>query len=418
MVVIPGIQNQMAKYQEVQGLMKYININSMKEAHEQMDGRKASGVDDINKFKYEESLEINLNNLLSKMKKFEYYPKPVRRTRITKANGKIRELGVPSYEDKIVQKIMADILNNIYESIFLDCSYGFRPKRNCHKALYKMCKTIYSRKINYIIEADIKGFFDNVNQEILLKLLKINIKDKHFIEYVKRFLRAGIMEKEILKPSEIGTPQGGNISPILANIYLHYALDQWFENNFKKDTEGECYLIRYADDFIMLFEKQIDSKIANIKIKQRLEKFGLELQKEKTRIFSFGLKEETKTTFDFLGFKIYNYKDKNNIRLGMKIKDENIPKKHESIKECIEQYRYSHMKTLIEVVNQKLRGYYNYYGVNTNIEWLISIYQYAVKEVFMVWIERYDVSRDPNYLKYIYRIVPILQPYEFISLYL
>ena len=173
-VVIPEIQNQMAKYHKVQGLMRYINIKSMKEAHAQMDGEKASGVDDISKFKYEESLEANLNNLLNKMKKFEYYPKPVRRARIPKANGKVRELGIPSYEDKIVQKIIADILNNIYEPIFLDCSYGFRPKRNCHQALYKMCEAIYSGKVNYIVEADIKGFFDNVNQEVLLRLLKID----------------------------------------------------------------------------------------------------------------------------------------------------------------------------------------------------------------------------------------------------
>ena len=417
-VVIPEIQNQMAKYHKVQGLMRYINIKSMKEAHAQMDGEKASGVDDISKFKYEESLEANLNNLLNKMKKFEYYPKPVRRARIPKANGKVRELGIPSYEDKIVQKIIADILNNIYEPIFLDCSYGFRPKRNCHQALNKLCEAIYSGKVNYIVEADIKGFFDNVNQEVLLRLLKMIIKDRHFIEYVKRFLKAGVMEQGIPKPSETGTPQGGNMSPVLANIYLHYVLDQWFENNFKKETEGECYLIRYADDFIMLFEKPTDGETANIRIRQRLEIFGLELQEEKTRIFSFGLKEETKATFDFLGFNIYNYKDGGNIKLGMKIKEENIPKKYEAIKECVEQYRYLEMETLIKLVNLKLRGYYNYYGVSTNIEWLISIYQYAVKEVFMVWIERYGVPRDYNYLKYVYRMTPVLQPYKFITLYL
>lgn len=407
------IKIEMSKYKQVQGLMNYFNLNNLKEAHKELDSNKASGVDKITKENYNSNLEENLNNLINKMKKFEYYPKPVKRVSIPKDNNKTRNLGIPSYEDKIVQKVIVDILNNIYESIFLNCSYGFRPNRNAHQALLKVYNLITYKNINYIVDTDINSFFDNINQNKLIKMLKIIIKDKHFIKYIKRFLKAGIIDKNILIQSKQGTPQGGLISPILANIYLHYVLDLWFENYIKKQTKGECYLIRYADDFIILFEYEEDSYYVYNKVIERLKEYNLQLQQEKTNIFYFSNNKITTNSFNYLGLNIYNYKDNNSIKIGLKTNDKNIKRKYEDIYNYILNNKELSLKTLCITINNKLRGYYNYYGFSTNIEWLINIYTYTILTLREVIIKKYNLPY--NLLnQYIEKV--IIKPYIVINL--
>lgn len=227
------IRSQSIKYKKLQTLMYHINKETLIKEHQKQNNNKASGIDKMTKEKYETNLYNNIDNLLQRMKTFSYKPQAVRRTYIPKANGKLRPLGIPAYEDKLVQGVMANILNEVYEPRFLDCSYGFRPNRSCHDAISRIKKSIMTRPVNYILDADIKGFFDNVDHKWLIKFLENDIEDKNFIRYIVRFLKSGIMEKEIIKESLKGTPQGGLISPVLANVYLHYVLDMWVEKWIK-----------------------------------------------------------------------------------------------------------------------------------------------------------------------------------------
>lgn len=416
MIDYSKIEKEMNLYGQVQGLMNYFTINNLKEINKRLDGNKALGVDKVSKEEYNSNLEENLNKLITKMKKFKYYPNPVRRVSIPKENGKVRCLGIPSYEDKIVQGLIVEILNNIYEKVFLNCSYGFRPNRNCHLALLDINSIINNKKINYIIDTDIMSFFDNLNQEVLISLIQIVIKDSHFIEYIRRFLKAGVIDKKEIIPSDKGTPQGGLISPILANIYLHYVLDLWFETYIKKQTKGHCYLVRYADDFIMLFEYYDDSIYVYNEVIKRLKIFNLSLHIDKTKIFKFNVKEVTPMTFNYLGLNVYNYKDnKNNIiKLGIKTNDKNIQRKYEDIRKRIYDNKDDDIKSLCNKINDKLRGYYNYYGFNTNLPWLIDIYTYTLLEVTNLLINKYKYI--PTNLYELASNLPILKPY--ISIYI
>ena len=303
-----NIRGQSMKYKKLQTLMYHINEETLIKEHQRQSNNKASGIDRITKDKYEENLYSNIDNLLSRMKKFSYKPQAVRRTYIPKANGKQRPLGIPVYEDKLVQGVMANILNDIYEPRFLECSYGFREDRNCHMAISRIKKSIMTKPVNYILDADIKGFFDNVDHKWLIKFLENDIEDKNFIRYIVRFLKSGIMEKEVIKESIKGTPQGGLISPVLANVYLHYVLDNWVEKWIKPRAKGYVEIVRYADDFIVMFQYESEVKAFYEVLKKRLLKFNLELEETKTRIIPFGRLKGSKDSFDFLGFTHINGK--------------------------------------------------------------------------------------------------------------
>lgn len=248
------------RHPKLETLMNRVDKESLIRQHRLQKKDKAPGIDMVTKEVYQENLNENLDDLMQRLKSFSYKPQPVRRVEIDKGNGKKRPLGIPVYEDRLFQGAMADILSDVYEPRFLDCSYGFRPNRSTHDAIKVINDTIMHKKINYMLDCDIKGFFDNVNHEWLMKFLRNDIADPNYLRYIARMLKSGVMVEGKYEDTSIGTPQGGLISPILANVYLHYVLDLWFEKCIKKQLHGEAYLVRFADDFLIMFQYERDAQ--------------------------------------------------------------------------------------------------------------------------------------------------------------
>lgn len=320
---------------------------------------------------------------------------------IPKANGKKRPLGLPSYEDKLVQGVMAGILNDVYEPRFLDCSYGFRENRNSHQVVRYINQSIMCRKVNYVLEADIKGFFDNVDHDWLMKFLEHDIADKNFLRYIKRFLIGGIMEGTELKESDRGTPQGGLISPVLANVYLHYVLDLWFEKGIKPRLKGEAYYVRYADDFLIMFQYENEARKVMQVLIPRLGKFGLEVAEEKTRILPIGRFKGTKEDFDFLGFTFYNTKTRTGkYRVGVRTSKKKLKAKKQAAKAWLKTRLTKPVADTMKTLAAVIRGHCNYYGVNGNYHAIQNFWKYLKYATYRM-LNRRDQKGKFRYEKYL-----------------
>jgi len=415
----------------VQNLASYINETTLNESHRKMDGRKAVGQDKVTKEEYAANLESNLENLVKRMKSGSYKPVPSRRAYIPKEGSvKGRPLGISSYEDKLVENVIAGILGYVYEPKFIETSYGFRPGRNCHQAIREIIEMTQYRKVGYVVEADIKGFFDNVDHEWLMKFLQHDIADKRFLEIVERFLKAGIMEDGKFLDSERGTPQGNGASPVLANIYLHYVLDIWFERVFKKTCTGDAYIIRYCDDFVCCFKKEDEAEKFYEELIERFAKFGLEIAPDKTKILEFGrfAKENRERrgegkpeTFDFLGFTVYCSEDsgKGFYRTKVKTSGKKLRSKIKAVKEWIKQNRHMPVGLLVAKINLKLRGHYNYYGVTDNTRELKKFLN-AVKWLLYKWLNRRSQKRSysiNSFFNGLLRTLPLIEPKITVSLF-
>jgi len=358
----------------------------------------ASGIDGVTKEEYAKNLEENLCNLVGRLHRMAFIPQPVERVYIPKAGSdKKRPLGIPALEDKIVQAGLARILSAIYEQDFIEESYGFRPNRSCHNALRTLSRTVESGHVHNIVEADIRGFFDNVDQEQLMDFLSHRVADKRVLRYIKRFLKAGIQEDGVFRASDRGTPQGGVISPLLANIYLHYTLDIWFTRRFHKSCDGAAILIRYADDFVVCFQRESDAKRFRKEMEERLNQFGLEIAPEKTNIIEFGpfaqqqakARGEKAVTFDFLGLTHYCSRSKNGRRFRMKRKtiSKRFNAKLKAYKGWLKKNRTLPTKEILRTTVAKLRGHYGYYGVTDNI-YGINAYYYQLRGILYKWLNR------------------------------
>lgn len=361
-------------------------------------GDAASGIDRITKEEYGKNLEANLASLLERLHGMSYIPQPVRRVYIPKPGStKQRPLGIPALEDKLVQSGLVRILEAIYEGDFIEDSYGFRPGRGCHDALRGLSQEVEGGEVNFIVEADIKGFFDNVQHEWMMKFLGHRIADKRVLRYVKRFLIAGVIEDGELRATERGTPQGGIISPMLANIYLHYSLDLWFTREFTRSCTGSARLIRYADDFVVCFRHESDAKRFRLELDGRLARFGLEVAPEKTKVLEFGplalprakRRGEKPETFDFLGLTHYCGRTRDGRRFRMKriTARKKFKAKLLAFKEWLKQNRILPIPELMAQVASKLRGHFAYYGVTDNSRG-IGRFAHAVRKMLFNWLDR------------------------------
>lgn len=385
-------------------LIHLINKEMLIQCHNEMSGKKATGVDEVTKAEYEQNLEGNIDNLIVRMKRQAYQPQPARRVNIPKpGTSKKRPLGIPAYEDKLVQSALSKILNAIYEQDFLECSFGFRPARGCHDALKLLNKIVNKSEIRYVVDTDIKGFFDNVDHSWMMTFIEQRIEDKNLRRLMTRFLKAGIMEAGIKYDTPQGTPQGGVCSPIMGNIYLHYAIDLWFEKIVRKYIKGQAYMVRYADDSIFCFEYEEDAIRFYESLKKRLAKFNLEIAEEKTKIIELhkgSNDDQDSGNFDFLGFTHYVEKDGSGRK---QVTRKTSKKKYKAslirCKEWIKSNRNVPVKQLMKKLNSKLQGHCNYYGITGNRR-AVGNFINEVRSLIFKWLNRRSQKKSFDWSKF------------------
>ena len=374
-----------------------INKELLKECFDELDGNKAVGIDKITKDEYRYNLDNNLDNLVERLKNKGYRPSPARRVNIPKASGKLRGLAIANFEDKIVQMAVKKLVEAIFEPKFTNNMFGFRPNKSCHDCLKYLNYCIEHKYTSYILDADIKGYFDNISHDLIMKGLETHIKDTNLLRLIKRFLKAGIMESGEYITSDFGTPQGSILSPVLANIVMYYGIILYIEK-IKKTSRGYVEIINYADDMIVCFQYKNEAEKTYNALKMRLKQIGLEFAEDKTRRIEFGrfASENCKKngrskpeTFDFLGFTHYCSKSANgkHFRVKRRTSKKKLKQKALEFKMWIKTHRNLSLKEIMAIVKLKLIGHYNYYGITDNSIGINKYYE-IVKKLLYKWLNR------------------------------
>lgn len=363
----------------------------MEEAYRRTRKGGAAGIDGVTSEEYQKGLKRNLQDLLKRARDGQYLAPPVRRVYIPKGEGKEpRPLGIPTFEDKVLQRGVTMILESVYEQDFLDCSYGFRPKRSGHDAIRGLHQGIMRMGGGWVIELDIRTYFDTVDHGKLREVVRERIRDGELIRLIGKWLKAGVLEAGQRYHPEHGTPQGGVISPMLANIYLHKVLDKWFEKEVKPRLMGQAFLVRYADDAVLCFANEGDARRVMEVLSKRFERYGLELHPEKTRLFEFkplfsGKKRET---FDFLGWTHHWGKTRKGAWvLKHKTARRRLSRALKRMNQWMKRVRHWAIEEQHEILEAKLKGHYNYYGVSGNGNALSSFF-YQVRRLWKKWLGR------------------------------
>lgn len=405
-----------------------INEEMLKSCHRDMDGKKAVGIDGVTKADYEENLEENLKDLVGRLKRKAYRPQPARRVEIPKENGKTRPLSIYCYEDKLVQEALRRILEAVFEPHFYNEMMGFRPNMDCHRALKRLGVIIEKRKTSWVLDADIKGFFDHLDHEWIVRFVESRIKDPNITRLIRRMLKGGIMKDFAYEESTEGSGQGSVCSPILANIYMHYVLVWWFKERVQPACRGYSGLVVYADDFVTCFQYKDDAEQFYEHLIRRMRHFGLEIEENKTRLIEFGRFAERDRkergegkpeTFDFLGFTHYCSKSRGGwYRVKRKTSKKKFAKACRNFNQKIKDMRTWKLRAIFKRVNQMLIGYYHYYGITDNGRCLYSLKNRVERSLFY-WLNRRSQKKSYTWEQFhdVLKLFPLAEPKIYDNIY-
>lgn len=404
-----------------------INKELLKDCHEEMDGKKAAGIDGITKEEYQRNLEENLEKLVERLKKKSYKPKPARLVEIPKGNGKTRPLSIYSYEDKLVQEALRRILEAVFEPHFCEEMMGFRPNRGCHEAIRKLNTMLENRPTNYVLDADIQGFFDHIDHEWAVRFIESRIKDPNITRLVRRMLKSGIMKGYRYEETEEGSGQGSVCSPVISNIYMHYVLVWWFRECIQPKLKGYAGLVVYADDFVACFQYKEEAEEFYKHLRRRMEHFGMTIEETKSSLIEFGRyaeercgrKGEKPGTFTFLGFTHYCSHGRNGrFRVKRKTSRKKFRKKSKEVHRKIREMRTKPIKAIIKKLNEILVGYYHYYGITDNIQSLSNFRYRAMKSLYK-WLNRRSQKKSYNWNGFndLLKVYPLATPRIYVNVY-